>query len=219
MQTLPMTQIIALLFLKVESIKMKIDVREVKTFYINLDKDKDKRIKVEEEIKKFGIKDFTRTSGVDMPGNKESGCAASHYNILSMSSTPTIILEDDCAIYKNNPIIHVPDDADAVYLGLSRWGFKGNISKINNYSYRPSLKYKDIFKIDGMLATHAILYLSEEYVNVSKKVAKHCADNSIHVDIGFTEIHKEYNVYAVGRPLFYQSTNEKSTTIVLRGKR
>jgi len=198
---------------------MKIDLREIKTFYINLDKDKEKDAKVKKEIEQAGIKDFTRTSGVNKPRNKESGCASSHYNILSTASSPTLILEDDCAIYKNNPIIDVPDNADAVYIGLSRWGFKDGTSKINNYSYSPCSGYKDIFKIDGMLATHAILYLSEEYIDASKRVAKHCADNSIHVDVGFTEIHKYYNVYAMGRPLFYQSTNEKSTTIFLRGRR
>jgi len=198
---------------------MNIDLREIKTFYINLDKHKEKNLMVKEEIEKFGTKDFTRISGVDMPKNKESGCASSHYNILAEASSPTLILEDDCAVYKNTPIISVPDNADAVYVGISRWGFKNNVSRINNYSYTPCKGYRDVYKVDGMLATHAILYLSENYIDISRRVAKYCAGNSVHVDVGFTSIHKYYNVYAIGKPIFYQSTNEKSTTIVLRGSR
>jgi len=198
---------------------MNIDLRDIKTFYINLDRHKEKNESVVKQIELSGIKDFTRVSGVNMPRNKEAGCASSHYNILSEATAPTLILEDDCAIYKNNPIINVPDNADALYVGLSRWGFKNNVSKINNYSYSPCKGYKDIYKIDGMLATHAILYLSEEYIDISRRVAKHCAANSIHVDVGFTGIHKYYNVYAMGQPLFYQSTNEKSTHMSLRGSR
>lgn len=198
---------------------MNIDLREIKTFYINMDKDKEKDVLVRGQLEKSGIKDFTRVSGVNMPRNKESGCASSHYNILSEASSPTLILEDDCAIYKNNPVITVPDNADAVYIGLSRWGNKNGVAKIGNYAYSPCRGYRDLYKIDGMLATHAILYLSEEYIDISRRVAKHCADNSIHVDIGFTNIHKYYNVYAMGQPFFYQSTNEKSTRIALRGSR
>jgi hypothetical protein len=214
-----MIQTIALSFSKVRSLGMNIDLRDIKTFYINLDKHKEKNELVAKEIEASGIKDFTRISGVDMPKNKESGCASSHYKILSKESSPLLILEDDCAIYKNNPVISVPDNADAVYIGLSRWGYRNNVSKINNYSYSPCRGYKDIYRVNGMLATHAILYLSEEYIDISKRVAKYCADNSVHVDVGFTEIHKYYNVYAMGQPFFYQSTNEKSTKIFLRGSR
>lgn len=198
---------------------MNIDIREIKTFYINLDKHTEKDLAVKNELEKLGIKNFTRVSGVDMPSNKQAGCASSHYNILASATSPLLILEDDCTIYKQILEIDIPDDADAVYLGLSRWGNKNNRSKVDNYSHYPVKGYKNIYRIDGMLATHAILYLSQEYIEISRRIAKYCANNSIHVDVGFTEIHKLYNVYAINQPLFYQSTNEKSTKMVLRGTR
>lgn len=197
---------------------MNIDIREIETFYINLDKHKEKNLRIKEELEKIGIKNFTRISGVDKPNNKESGCASSHYNILSKATSPLLILEDDCITFKISEI-KIPDDADAVYLGLSRWGNNNNNSKIDNYNYYAVRGYKDIYRVEGMLATHAILYLSQEYIDISKRIAKYCAKNSIHVDVGFTEIHKLYNVYAIAQPFFYQSTNEKSTRIVLRGNK
>jgi hypothetical protein len=64
-----------------------------------------------------------------------------------------------------------------------------------------------------MLATHAILYLNKDYLNVCTQVAKYSAENSVHVDQGFARIQRYYNVYAVADPIFYQSSNKQSTNI------
>ena len=40
----------------------------------------------------------------------------------SFVDPPFIVFEDDCAIKNFQPEIEIPDDADAVYLGVSSWG-------------------------------------------------------------------------------------------------
>ena len=58
-----------------------------------------------------------------------------------------------------------------------------------------------------MLGTHAILYLNSEYISVCEKIAYHQHNINEHVDIGFTDVQKYYNVYAFNQPLFYQTSS------------
>ncbi len=192
---------------------MKIDLREIKTSYINLNRHEDRNslmIKLKED---FGFVSYGRSEGIDKPNDPLSGCAASHYNILSKSKGKTIILEDDCVINNNNPIVEVPDDTDALYLGLSEWGFKRDNSKPNNYIFSQHPNMPHLYKIDSMLATHAVLYLNNDFLKVCTQIAKYSMDNSVHIDQGFSRIQKYYNVYALANPIFYQSSNKDATNI------
>lgn len=190
---------------------MIVDLREIQTYYINLNQHKEKNILMKNLKNDFGFKKYSRIPGVYIKDDPKSGCAASHYKILSDIKTPTIILEDDCVIKNNNPIIEIPDDADAVYLGLSQWGYKDDISKPKNFDFHKHKTLSNIYKISSMLATHSILYISEDYINACKRVAKFSAENAMHVDQGFARIQRYYNVYAVSNPIFYQSSNKAAT--------
>ena len=56
-----------------------------------------------------------------------------------------------------------------------------------------------------MLSTHAILYLSDTYVDACARIARyHGYVIENHIDIGFAEIQKYYNVLALNEPLFRQ---------------
>jgi hypothetical protein len=192
---------------------MKIDLKEIKTYYINLDKDKDRDLSMKSLIKDFEFDDAHRFSGTYKEKNPISGCAQSHYNILSQSTGKFIILEDDCVIKNNTSVIEVPDDADAVYLGLSEWGYKRDASKQSNYIFTQHNEFKNVYKVDSMLATHAILYLSKDYLNLCTQIAKYSAENSVHIDQGFARIQRYYNVYAIADPIFYQASNKEATNI------
>lgn len=195
---------------------MIIDLRDLPVSYINLDRHLEKKDNMEKNINFFGFKNATRFSGHDVPDNAIIGCASSHLEILSSMKPPSIILEDDCEIQENNPIINIPDDADAVYLGLSSWAFNGDVGVEWVHSFSSVPGFKDIYKVNNMLATHAILYLTEDYIDMCKRVAEYSAINSVHVDCSFAEIQKFYNVYALGLPLFYQSSNTEYTKINFR---
>jgi hypothetical protein len=197
---------------------MQIDIRKIPTFYINMDKDKDRNEEMIQLGKDVRFKEYTRSSGISLPKMPKAGCAKSHYNILSNIDQPTIILEDDCIIKNDSYIIKVPDDADAVYLGLSGWGFINSESKLNNFKYERHEEFLGIYKIDGMLATHSILYISPEYIEIATRIAKWSGDNNKHIDQGLALIQKYFNVYALKKPIFYQHSNAVATNIILRGQ-
>lgn len=194
---------------------MIINLQDTDMKYINLDRHKEKRLSMEDLAKDFGFKKYSRVEGTDIPQDPISGCASSHYKILSNIIKPTIILEDDCVLKNKTLSIEVPDNADAVYLGLSEWGYRKDSSRPSNFTFTKHKAINNIYKIDSMLATHAILYISKEYINACTRVAKYSADNGVHIDQGFARIQRYYNVYALGTPIFYQDSNKSSTNISL----
>lgn len=196
---------------------MKIDISNLPIFYINMDKDKNKDNDMVRLGKDLSLNNYTRSSGTYIPGHPKAGCATSHFNILKEMNEPTVILEDDCVIASGATEFEVPDDADAVYLGLSNWGYINSVSKLTNFNHTRHNVFKRVHKIDGMLATHAILYISPEYIAMAKKVAKWSADNDTHVDQGLALMQKYFNVYALSSPTFYQHSNTDATNIKLKG--
>lgn len=192
---------------------MKIDLRKVPAVYINMDKDIQKNESMKDLVNNFGFTKPLRSAGEYVQGDPLKGCATSHYNVLSEIKSKVIVLEDDCVIMNNNPVIEVPDDADAVYLGLSLWGYLKDVSKPNNYSFSPVYGYPGIYKVNGMLATHAILYINKDYIRTCERVAKFSAENSVHIDQGFARMQRYFNVYAVADPIFYQNSNTEATRI------
>ena len=187
---------------------MNLDLRDIPVLYINMDKDVEKRERIENHIDRLGFKTKIRVPGVVHRDGPLAGCALAQYNALYEVDPPFIILEDDATPFDYDPIISIPDDTDALYLGISSWG------RMNSHS-GPFVQWEYYFKevdinllrVYNMLSTHAILYLNLEYISVCKKIAYHHHEINEHVDIGFTDIQKYYNVYAFNQPLFYQTSS------------
>lgn len=182
---------------------MNVNLLDVPVYYINLDDDEDKRKSTETLLKRIGFRNVHRISAIFHPKGRIIGCARSHYEVLKETKPPFIIIEDDCALNKDfvNEI-EVPDDADALYLGISHWG------RYLNHS-GPYVHYEqindEIVRIYNMLATHAIMYLSQTYVDICKRISYYYGYKvEGHLDIGFAEVHKLYNVYSFDNPLFRQ---------------
>jgi hypothetical protein len=182
---------------------MKIDLTEIPIYYVNLDSDTTKKERTETMLKSMGFNYIHRVSATEHEKGRIVGCARSHHKILSTCYAPFIILEDDCVANLNfGGSIDIPDDTDAMYLGISHWGRYLNhsgpyvhIKKVND----------ECLKIYNMLATHAILYWTQDYVNICEKIAHyHGYQIENHVDIGFAEVQKYFNVYALDNPLFKQ---------------
>ena len=182
---------------------MKLNLIDIPVYYINLD-DQDEKIKrTETMLKRIGFRFVERFSAIKHDAGRIIGCARSHYEILNRKQVPFIILEDDCTLNKEVPeFIEVPDNADSLYLGISHWGrYLNHSGPYVHYS-----KVNDnIVRVHNMLATHAILYLSQEYANMCKRISYHFGyEVENHLDIGFAEIHKFFNVYSFDEPLFRQ---------------
>jgi len=183
---------------------VKVKLTDIPVYYVNLEGEDEKRKHTESMLKNLGFKYVQRFDAIRHEAGRIVGCARSHHGILSMDiEPPFIILEDDCVIntkFKNE--VDIPDDADALYLGISHWGrYIGHsgpfvhTTKVNN----------EIVRVHNMLATHAIMYISKEYIDICRRVAYHHGyEIEDHLDIGFAEIHKFYNVYSFDEPIFRQ---------------
>lgn len=182
---------------------MRLNLRDIPVYYINLDEDDEKRKMTETMLKSNGFKYVERLPAIKHEAGRIIGCARSHYEILRKQKPPFIILEDDCTLNREflNEI-EIPDDADALYLGISHWGRYLNHS--GPYVHTTKVN-EEIVRIYNMLATHAILYLSNSYVDICKRISYHCGyEIENHLDIGFAEVHKFYNIYCLDEPLFRQ---------------
>ncbi len=194
--------------------------------YINLDRDTEKRDNVDRLLFDNKFKSFTRIKAIEPNIDKFVserknlgniyGCSLSHSQALLLNKAPFIILEDDVEILKFKKEIEVPDDADAIYLGNMSWGLIDGYGQNYKVKYEKVDGYKDIYRVYNLLGTHAIAYLSERYAkacwesltNSYKDIDVATASispDSIASDVAFAKIQKDYNVYAIGTPIFYQS--------------
>lgn len=182
---------------------MRLNLTNIPIYYINLDEDDEKRKRTETMLKCLGFKYVNRLSAIKHEQGRIIGCARSHYEILKNAKPPFIIIEDDCSLNKNFvDEIDIPDNSDALYLGISHWGRYLNHS--GPYVHYEKIN-EEIVKVYNMLATHAIMYITQDYVDICKRVSYYCGYTiENHLDIGFAEIHKLYNVYSFDEPLFRQ---------------
>lgn len=183
---------------------MNLELNDVPAIYINLEKDVDKNESMKSMLNDCGFKNIIRVDAEYTPDNPLAGCSLSHYNALHEIDPPFIVFEDDCKVKNFSSSINIPDDADAVYLGVSSWG------RMNSHS-GPFVQYEDIggglLRIFNMLSAHAILYLSKDYASLCSKISKQAYKTADHQDIGFAEIQKYFNVYAYDNPMFYQTSS------------
>ena len=182
---------------------MNLDLRKITALYINLLQDTGRNNDMKKLFKTCGFESHYRIDAEYTP-NSLAGCSLSHHNALNEVEPPFILFEDDCVIKNFKPIIEIPDDADAVYLGISSWG------RMNSHS-GPFVQYEDLgdglLRIYNMLSAHAILYLSQEYVSLCSRISEQATSIADHQDIGFAEIQRYFNVYAFDDPMFYQSSS------------
>lgn len=158
------------------------------------------------------------------------------------SKKPFIIFEDD--IVANISLLNIKaledqinkvDRLDAVYLGLSIWGTKGKTGYSDIFEDKMEMiveddkkyyfkyganadKYNNYFiKLVDMFSAHSILYLSEIYAVKTLKCIILAVSMKKPHDIYLPDLLRKYNVLALKRPWFYQSSKlggqEKDTNI------
>ena len=191
---------------------MKIDLRDVKCCWINLDKDEDNAKKMVEQFEEIGIEDHHRLSArvINPPEDTPKsiyhyrGCAQSHIDILDNEENgmPLLILEDDAMITEDfDPVIEVPDNTDAVYLGISHGD--------NNYF---AVDVGGGFaRIGKVFATHAILYITDSYRKAISAVAKEFVyERNTPFDLGCALLQTQNFVATPHKPYFYQADERDS---------
>lgn len=201
---------------------MIIDLRQCDTRYINLDAAVDRNKMFLNVIKQLDLKTPLRIPGI-LSKHKNfyfAELSEAYFNALSSitKGVPTIIFEDDAVPLDNyNNLINIPDDADAVYLGASTYGYNGLTPENRmqqegkNILLQPKRVpgYPNVYKINNALATHSVLYITNRAVDLAKQIAqKSFTTQPSHIDFALTEMQDTLNVYIVG-PLFYQYSYEQ----------
>ena len=194
------------------------DLREIPFFYINLDDAEERNQKMKKILGDLEIKNFKRINAtrhsVGQAGTARSMLEAIETAInpiVSPLGTPFVVIEDDIEVKRWDPIIHVPENADAFYLGISGWG------RMNGHS-GPFVQWENVhpgmLQVYNMLGGHAIMYLRQRYIDLARRVCLHAGYViEDHPDIGFAEIQRWHNVYAFDDPYFYQTSSGGNQTV------
>ena len=194
------------------------DLREIPFFYINLDDAKERDQKMKKILGDLEIKNFKRINAtrhsVGQAGTARSMLEAIETAInpiVSPLGVPFVVIEDDIEVKRWDPIIHVPENADAFYLGISGWG------RMNGHS-GPFVQWENVhpgmLQVYNMLGGHAIMYLRQRYIDLARRVCLHAGYViEDHPDIGFAEIQRWHNVYAFDDPYFYQTSSGGNQTV------
>lgn len=138
------------------------------------------------------------------------GCGLSHIRALRAwrGERPLLLLEDDVALSDDYvDAIRTPDDADAVYLGASTFGAVEPFEFVaftNAVLAEPALD--GLVRVYNMLSAHAILYLTETARLIAMEaMISAMVDRGWPPDRGLAAAQARFNVYALQRPIFYQS--------------
>ena len=168
-----------------------IDITKIPAVYINLEKHKEKNDNMYNLLSSIGFETIERIEGVLDTENPVAGCSKAHQNTITE--------------------IEIPDNADALYLGISSWG------RMNGHNgfylqYDEFEEQSNLLRIYNMLGGHSIIYLTEDYKKMCEKVSYHAGYViKDYQDIGFAEIQKFFNVYSLNNPMFYQTSNALGT--------
>ena len=197
---------------------MKLNLCDVPVYWINVDSQVNENKEMKTMVETLGFNNYERFSAITnikphegvREGEEHYRCVAeSHFHILEKCLKedifPVIIFEDDIDCELNNfkhVVENVPDDADALYLGISHGD--------NNYS---AIAWDDgICKIERVFAAHAILYFSKDYAKKVIEVGRSFIyEKNTPFDVGVAyEVQSKYNIYATNPPFFYQSNKKNS---------
>jgi hypothetical protein len=116
---------------------------------------------------------------------------------------PVLVLEDDLA-FTDQCMFEIPENADAIYLGLSECA----AHPIHNYNSGPSQfeYYSDhTVKVLNMLSAHAVFYKTRRYKEAVIESMNRALERRLLNDIELTRLQPMFNVYAGVSPMFYQS--------------
>lgn len=200
---------------------MLLDIKDITVYIISpaTDNYRSKLMTVFERVIDEGFKHVIFFKSV--PGsNKTASLTNTVIEIFKQelnNNNPFIILEDDCAFFTKYNQIEIPDTTDVLYLGVSLWSYPYSTNTLYSM-YRPNIvcnsidtieSYNNILvRIKAMNATHAILYISRDFIRTfiekMTDISKYIDD--VPHDLLFSSLHSSFNVFGLKQPMFYQDS-------------
>jgi len=187
---------------------MKIRIKDLDVAYLTSEKypERDAATRLLLDSSKLSFKRYD--GGITKPYTV--GVAKGHLQALESLSLPCLLLEDDIKVLNGSSVnidqeFEIPDDADALYLGVSIYGRLEGMT-IPYGVVATTTSNPAVNSVYNMLSMHAIIYLSERYRDhIKNLLVKHIDRPAGGVDDPIAETMSEYNVYAVTDPIFYQA--------------
>jgi hypothetical protein len=192
---------------------MILKIRELPTTLINLDSQKDRLDLVTKRLETVGMR-FDRFSAI--PHERGIvGCGQSHLEVLSNIQPRTLVLEDDVVPTEwFNPEIEVPEEADAIYLGNSIWGYHENWWPNSSIPKVAVNRYDENYlRVLNMCSAHAIIYLKQDFIDAVVDITKKCLAEDIAWDLGLASLHSQFTILVPESPMFYQEGLRNDTLV------
>jgi hypothetical protein len=154
------------------------------------------------ELLKLGYKDVIVKAATTDRASKIRSISYSHYSVVkdNESRVPFIVFEEDAMPLNYVDSVSIPDDADALYLGLlSAPSFLDPVLEA-------IAGFPGVYRVEKLLGAHAILYLSNRYASAAKMAFARSSQGILgyeDADMALSDINKNFNVYAIN-PVFCQ---------------
>jgi hypothetical protein len=198
-----------------------INLEETKNYVINVDSATESLEECTELLNVLSIP-FERFAADTTPsppnpyGKHFVGCAMSHLTLLRNMKPGTVVFEDDIVPTEHlQTKFTIPDGTDAVYLGVSNHGTIRN----NNYGYAgivlASQETPDFKRVYNMCGTHAMLFLSQQYIDAAANIIEEYLDKDVPCDVALASIHKDFKILTPNSPYFYQKDQPELTNFTL----
>jgi hypothetical protein len=185
-----------------------LQLRDCDTVVLNLPGETARRESTSALCERLGLRYSVMDAIACAPG--PIGCGLSHIKALRAwtGERPLLILEDDVAATDDiQPTITVPDDADAIYLGVSRYGAVEPVDYVGFVDVLAVERVADgLLRFHNVLGAHAILHLTDRWrLAAIEAMTEAIVDLARDPDRGLAKIQCDFNVYAPERPAFYQA--------------
>jgi len=202
---------------------MILDLTKLDSYVINLDDQPERLNRVSTVLNSKNI-NFKRHKGVNikelnLPNAKPvDGCAMSHLQLLSSLKTPFIVFEDDVEMTEDwQTVIDVPDNADAVNLGASTWGYvRPNLRHAYNNVVSVTQHTKAFKKAHNMCSTHGIVYLTDKFRLSVISSMRQALETQTPFDLHLAKIQKDFVYLIPNKPFIYQKDLPQYTNVELK---
>jgi hypothetical protein len=188
---------------------MKIYLKQIRHYFLTVDTNGARKHHMFQEFADFNLTEVTPILNIEKFKSGASGFCRMldiglRNQVRNAAFQPFVMYEDDCSKYRDFPdVIEVPDDADILYIGLSKCSMNNTTNHFCNYYTHVNT---DVVSIVNMLATHGIIVCSASGALAIQKAVLESFYKNVPWDVYLAFLQPYYKVYALKKPLVYQDS-------------